>query len=309
MVMQLGIPAQGMCRGVTKWYALAVLPFRILWHALRKFLEDDGLFMSRGLAFGLLVYCIPLGLLTVSALSYTVVSSERALDWVQSLSRALMPGLQRQFSDYLSSIVSNRGLLGLAGFLTFLFVSSTTFGSLRLVLNRVFKASEPRGMIHGKAMEVVMMMATSGLLFIVIALLYGLALVESFFRSLSLFRTLYTAFASQFPTMASYVRPGTVAIVSVLSFGATVGLFWFLYRFSPAKAPGRTSLIVGALTATVLFELSKLAFGWYIGYAHGTAGFYGTLSGFVFFFLWLYYACVVFLLGAEVSWIVENGGS
>jgi uncharacterized BrkB/YihY/UPF0761 family membrane protein len=29
---------------------------------------------------------------------------------------------------------------------------------------------------------------------------------------------------------------------------------------------------------------------------------YGTLGGLMFFFMWLYYASLVFILGAEVAW-------
>src|SRR5436190_16381841 len=72
-----------------------IFPLRILRDGVAKFYNDDGSFMARGLAFSLLIYCIPLALLTVSALSYTIVSSDRALYWVRGLSEALIP----QFRD------------------------------------------------------------------------------------------------------------------------------------------------------------------------------------------------------------------
>src|SRR5512134_1558600 len=100
------------------------LPFIILKRAIWKYYEDDGPFMARGLAFGLLIYCIPLALLTVSALSYTLVSSERALGWLRNFALALMPQFYDQFTNYLSQIVNNRGILGLAGFISFFFVTS-----------------------------------------------------------------------------------------------------------------------------------------------------------------------------------------
>ena len=91
------------------------LPFRILKDAIWKYYEDDGPFMARGLAFGLLIYCIPLALLTVSVLSYTLVGSDRALAWVRGVSLSLMPQFYDEFTSYLTSIVNNRGLLGAAG--------------------------------------------------------------------------------------------------------------------------------------------------------------------------------------------------
>src|SRR5262249_55092100 len=151
-------------------------PLRVLGTAIRKFFADDGPFLARGLAFTLLIYCIPLALLTVSAMSYTVVSSQRALSLLHGVLQALIPQFMDDFNTYLSSIISNRGLLGVAGSVMFVFIASTTFGSARLVLNKVFQVAEPRGMIHGKIMEMVMMTATSALFFVLIALVYGLAL-------------------------------------------------------------------------------------------------------------------------------------
>jgi len=280
---------------------------RVIKNAVWKYYEDDGAFMARGLAFGLLIYCIPLALLTVSALSYMLTSSDRALYWIQELAQALAPGFQRGFGDYFVSIVSNRGVLGLAGFITFLFVSSTTFGSLRLVLNKVFRAPEPRGIIHGKAMEVVMMLATSVLFFVIIAIVYAIALFQSLLLNLELFRRALVALQEEFPLAPTYIEPTMLLITSVVSFVATAALFCFLYHFAPAKSLKLSSLLTGSLTAAILFELSKTAFGLYMRYAQGTTALYGALSGLVFFFLWVYYACVVFVLGAEVSWAVERG--
>ena len=104
------------------------MPFRILKQAFWKFYKDEGPFMARGLAFGLLIYAIPLALLSVTALSYALTSSNRALYFVQGLAQVLIPEFQKQFSSYIETIVSNRGLLGTAGVLSFLFASSTTSG-------------------------------------------------------------------------------------------------------------------------------------------------------------------------------------
>lgn len=274
--------------------------------ALWKFFADDGLFMARGLAFSLLIYCIPLSLLTVSGLSYTLASSDTALRWVRRLAQVLMPQFRDDFSQYLGSIISNRGLLSFAGFIAFIFVSSTTFGSLRLVLNKVFGATESRGILHGKAMEVVMMLATSLTFFVVITLVYGVTLVQGVVLSLSLTRRMLSGLSSEFPALYGYLHPAAIFFTGAGSFAATIGLFWFLYRVPPAKAPRAKSLLVGALSGAALFEISKVAFAWYIRSAEGTTALYGTFSALIFFFLWLYYACAVFVFGAEVSAVVER---
>lgn len=286
--------------------AAALRPLTILKKSFSKFYHDEGPFLARGLAFGLMIYCIPLSLLSVSALSYTVVSSDVALWWLNGIVEAFMPQFRDEFTSYLTSIVNNRGLLGVAGFISFLLASSTTFGSLRIVLNKVFQVPESRGIIRGKAMEVVMMFWTSSIFFVMIALVYMFNLVQSIFVSLPLTKRLLLGLQTEFPSLPDFVHPGMLALGAFASFSATVALFWFLYRVSPARALGSMSLLVGAITAAVLFELSKVAFAWYLQSAEGETALFGTLGGLIFFFLWLYYSCAVFVFGAEVAWTLEE---
>jgi uncharacterized BrkB/YihY/UPF0761 family membrane protein len=108
----------------------------------RNFFHDNGLFLAMGLAFNLLLYFIPFTLLMISLLGYTVFDSERAMVEVQSVVRQFLPASEQEFVDSLASIVADRGLLGLIGFLLFIFFSSTLFGSVRHVLNIIFKPSD-----------------------------------------------------------------------------------------------------------------------------------------------------------------------
>jgi membrane protein len=266
-------------------------PTAIVKSALRKFYEDDGLFLARGLAFGLLVYCIPLALLTVSVLSYTITNSGRALLWVRRLSVTLIPQFQDAFNSYLTSIVLHRGLLGIGGLLAFLFVGSTTFGSVRIVLNRIFNVREPRGIAHRKTMEVVMMVGASLLFYGITAFVYLL--------------NLFDAFAAHV-WLVHLMHPAVAFTGSVIGFVSTIVFFGFLYRFSPARKLTWKASWTAALMAACLFEFSKLFFGFYVGYGNRLSALYGTLSTLVFFILWLYYTCIVFVYAAEVGWISDH---
>lgn len=138
-------------------------------------------------------------------------------------------------------------------------------------------------------------MVTSILTFFVIVLVYFLTLIQSLFVNLPIARRLPIS-----------LHPNMVVLGSIGSFAATVALFWLLYRFSPARSPSNIALLVGAVAASGLFEVSKIAFGLYVRSFQGTSALYGTLSGLVFFFLWLYYASVVFVIGAAVGWVFDN---
>jgi membrane protein len=138
------------------------------WTVLKKtgetFYQDNGFFLATGLAFNLLLYFMPLILLMISVLGYTVLESERAMVEVQSVVRHFLPLSEQAFADNLKAIISNRGLLGLVGFFFFLIFSSTLFGSVRHVLNIVFKANRQRGFFHGIGHDFLMMLITALLL-------------------------------------------------------------------------------------------------------------------------------------------------
>jgi membrane protein len=260
--------------------------YKTIAAAFRKFNQDDGTFLASGLAFGLLFYSVPFTLLTLSALSYTAVQSDTALAWIRRISLNLVPHSRDLFDSFITDVVKRRDLLGFSGFIAFLFASSTTFGSVRLVLNRVFGAREHRSAVHGKLMEVVMMFGTSLLFFIVIGVVYVINLAHSFLESF---------------WFEKYLHPEVMFVGWLVGLASTFALFLFLYRFSPARTLDRSGLLAASGTATFLFQISKWAFGIYLQYAQTTTAIYGALSALVFFFLWLYYACTIFVFSAEIG--------
>jgi uncharacterized BrkB/YihY/UPF0761 family membrane protein len=92
-----------------------------------------------GLAYNLLLYFIPLTVLMISALGYAILDSERAMTAVQAVVQQFLPESEQEFVQSLAAIVADRGLLGVIGFMLFIFFSSTLFGSVRYVLNIIFK--------------------------------------------------------------------------------------------------------------------------------------------------------------------------
>jgi membrane protein len=263
----------------------------ILRDALREFYADDGPFLASGLAFGLLVYCIPFALLSVSALSLVLESSDTAFSWMRQLTQTLIPHSSDGFDDAIRALIEKRALLSVFGFIAFLFVSSATFGSVRLVLNRIFRASETRGVVHGKFMEVALMLGTSLVIFVFADIVYLINIAHSMLAN---------------SRLEKFIGPEIVVTGSLIAIASTFALFWFLYHFSPAETLSHNGLLVAAGSATGLFQLSKWAFGGYLEYAKTTTAIYGALSAVVFFLIWLYYASCVFIFAAEIGWSYDQ---
>lgn len=255
--------------------------------SFRAFFIHNGLFLASALAFNLLLYFIPLSLLMVSLLGYTVLDSEQALNEVQGVLKAFLPGSQKAIAENLSTIVVNRGLLGLFGFVSFFIFSTFLFGSIRTVLNRVFQVAQDRPLLHGIGVDLLMMILT--------ALLLLLAMGATWFL------TLAGAFVERYPGWGVLTQPGLEILGRVIGLAVTVLLLYVLYRFPPAVTISPRGAIVASVTGTVLFQLVKWGFAWYVAMAAETAELYGLLGGMMFLFMWLYYASAIFVFGAEVG--------
>jgi membrane protein len=268
-----------------------------VWTVLKKtgqsFFQDNGFFLAMGLAFNLLLYFVPLILLMISVLGYTVLESERALLEVQSVVRQFLPHSEQAFADNLKAIISDRGLLGLVGFSFFLIFSSTLFGSVRHVLNIVFKAHPRRGFFHGVGHDFLMLLITALLLALAITVASLLALARAFG-------------AEQLPMMTPVLEAFLSVVGKLFAWFFLFAIFYLLYRFAPARTLQRRDLLIASLSATILFEVARWVFTWYVIFARDALAVYGALAGLMFFFFWLYYASIIFVLGAEIGLACEQ---
>ena len=148
-------------------YRSGTIAWMVVRAMVRKFNKDNGLFLAGGLAFSLLLYLIPLALIMISVLGYTVLESKQAMEEVQSVIRQFFPRSEQTFVENVAVIVADRGLLGIVGFFSFLRLSTTVFGSTRHVLNTVFQAGPGRGLLRGTAHDLLMMVFCVLLLFVI----------------------------------------------------------------------------------------------------------------------------------------------
>jgi membrane protein len=257
-----------------------------------KFGRDNGLFLASGLAFSLLLYAIPLALLMISTLGYTVLESQQALEEVQSVIRRFLPRSEQIFAEHVGAIVADRGLLGIVGFVSFLLFSTMVFGSIRHVLNIVFQSGPVRSFLRGTGQDLLMMVFCVTLLIVAISL----ASVETIIGNLG----------EHVPWPEALWRHGMQVLHHVVAILLGGSLILGLYRFSPVKTLRLSSLAAGAGVVVVLFGMAKQGFVWYVLFAQGNIALYGALGAFLFFFLWLFYASVVFIFGAEAAWVFER---
>jgi membrane protein len=85
--------------------------------------------------------------------------------------------------------------------------------------------------------------------------------------------------------------------------------FWMsflIYKIIPNKKIGFKPALQAAIFTSLLWEIAKQLFGWYVMHLGRFSMVYGSLSTLAIFFLWIYYSSTILLLGGEVAFLLEK---
>lgn len=106
--------------------------------------------------------------------------------------------------------------------------------------------------------------------------------------------------------IAVYVPGDTLVwrgIEAALSFLVFVGIFASIYKVLPDAVIRWRDAIVGAVLTALLFVLGKFGIGVYLDHSN-VGGAYGPAGAVIVLLVWVYYAGVILLLGAELTYAV-----
>ena len=254
------------------------------------------------------MYCVPLSLLAVSALRFMLASSAEARQRVDEISGFLMPQFHEAFSEYLALIVERRGTLGLAGFGLAFLMGSMTFGSVRTIRNTIFRVESSRSVVHGKIffVDLLMVLLASLLVLLIVGLVSLVTLAQDFRDELRFVDDLVGELRYGRWNLEMVLEPALIWVGRSVGFFLALALFGLVYRFAPARTITQGGIFLASLAGTVLFELSKEGFRWYVQFAQQTTALYGALSAVLFFLMWLCYVSVVFVMAAEIGWAYQS---
>lgn len=259
--------------------------------------EDDIFFLAGGIAFNVLLAVIPFVLILIAVFGWVLKAAVAdpegaAVDYVL---RILPPSeqLATLTRTLVRDVVNGRTQFGVVGFTLFVWTATRFFGSLRSVLKSIFDLPEERGIVGGKIFDGGMVLV-AGTLFL---LNTGITVVIEAAQTYGL-EMLGLAERTETLTLQR-------ALARLLAFAFIYLMFVLIYRFLPLRrTPWRIALVAAAFTS-VVWELLKGAFAWYVGTVADYRTTYGTLSTLILLVFWAYYSSVVFVLGGEVAYVYE----
>ena len=264
--------------------------FGLLWQALRKFNDDNGFFLSSGIAFNILLNLIPFIMLLLALVGTYLYNDQEVLDYIHAYLRDVAPALDPKITSNLMDVIQNRQIVGILGFVGLLWFSTWVFSSLRIALNIVFRTEKSRRMLRGIAVDLLMI------------LLVGILLLVSMI--LSSIGAFLPGYQGRIPVA---IGPTIQWILKyLLPFFLTVCMFFLIYKIIPNRRVHLKSALQAALFAGLLWELAKHLFAWYVVHLAEYSIFYGSLSALIIFILWVYYSSTILIVGAELTYFLDE---
>ncbi|AKU51247.1 YihY/virulence factor BrkB family protein [Xanthomonas arboricola] len=254
---------------------------------LNRFLEIDVMTQAASLSFYALLSLAPLLVLLLWLTASLYPPAQEAL--VQQIAQ-LAGGSAAEVADtVIRNATDQPGVGSLAGLWStlLLFIGATAvFAQLQNALNLIFRTDKQR-------LEGLMAWLKKRVFSFGVILALGFLLIVSMIATTAL-QVVFARLPSVLPAIG-YVT--TLALYSLA--------FAFLYRYLPDRTVNWRQAFVGGVITALLFALGRYGIGLYIAKAApGSA--YGSMGTLVILLVWMYYASVVFFVGALLTAVIDE---
>jgi membrane protein len=259
---------------------------RVTRRAIVGFLQHDSLTYAGSMAYFGVLSLFQLLVLAVVVLSY-VLGEGAARDFVVEQVVAGTPLDAETVTGAIDATIESRGTLTIVGFAFLLWSALGIFSSLANGISLAFENAPRRPFLQDKLVGLLLMGLT------------GLLAVASFV--IGIVTGILQSAASE---LAADV-PGQETAVWLIGLIAPILLifvaFWVIYRVVPNRPVTWGEVLPGAVVATLLWTVLRFGFTWYATSVARYDSAYGPLGTGITFIVFLYFASVIVLLGAEFA--------
>ncbi|MEC9427771.1 MAG: virulence factor BrkB family protein [Pseudomonadota bacterium] len=255
---------------------------RDLFSIFIKRCREDNITISAGhLAYVTLLSLVPFIMVT-----FTIMSAFPAFASVRSkLEHFVFSNFVPTASDvvhkYMTDFVGNASQMSAIGILSLLLVALMLISNVDKTLNRIWRTQSDRPIVYTFA--IYWMVITLGPM-----LIGSSVVVSSYLTGLAAFTEEYT------PGLGTF-------LLSLVPSGAAMLAFTILYMVVPNRRVFARHALVGAIVATIAFEITKSGFALYVTNFPSYELIYGALAVVPILFLWVYLSWVIVLFGAEFT--------
>ena len=237
-----------------------------------EFLKDECVYLAASISFFAILSLVPLGLLIIALLGYLMGENEALYQFILSGLVNLFPTVTKGITSELKNIITFKEISILMLFI-YGFISLQLFYSAERAINIIFKIPKKRHILLSIFWSIFIM--TLVIMFLLLSFI--ISSVPAILKEYSL------------SILFKYIAPFVLVLMT----------FTAVYVIIPKVKVSWRNAFKGALFVTILWELAKYFFTWYVKNVIHFGAIYGSLTTFILFLLWVYYSACIFLLGAE----------
>ncbi len=261
---------------------------RIAWRAFNRFLDHNGPDRAAAVAYYTLLSLLPLSIFLISLGVLIVGSFDAAYSGTLIIISGVVVHMDEPAREALRMFVERALRFQWPALALLAWTSRRVFGSLFSALERVFGVPG-RGFASGNLLALGMVLLAG----------VGLLITMAFTMVMATSEGVVLRFAG--PSGADAVQALVGVFVSqVVPVAVTFSFFFLVYRVVPRRVVTSLHAAQGALLATILWELAKAAFAYYLRNLARYAGVYGTLEGVIVLAIWLELSVSIVLYCGEI---------
>ena len=263
----------------------------VLWEAANRMFDDDAWPLAAALAYYSLLSMAPLLLVVIAVAGVFFADGQVHAQLIEQMRRLVgEEGAALTMTIIAHTGSEERSVWSLViGALLTLFGATTVFGQLQYALNRVWRVqAAPRA-------GFIMLFVKQRILAFALVLSVGFLLMVSLVIS-AVLGALHMYLDARLAEAAFFWNGLDLAI----SFTLATVLIALMFKYLPDAEIEWRDTWFGALITAALFIVGKQVIGLYLGQATVASSF-GAAASVVIFMIWVYYAALILLFGAEIT--------
>jgi len=244
--------------------------------------NHDVAHMAAGVAYYAFLSIFPLLLGLIALFGFFLPSvdlQEQLLSYVGDN----IPGATSVLQQNITNIIELRGAMGILSIVLFLWGASAMFRAISRAINRSWDIRQYRNFFIRKARELGMVFSI-GILFL---LSLGTSAIISILRGVL-----------NLPTVDLIIVDVGSRLVAFL---LVLIVFLLLYKLIPNTRTYWRYIWPGALLASILFEIARTLFVFYLENFANYQLIYGSIASIIILLVWIYYSAFIMVLGAEFT--------
>ncbi|WP_226035371.1 YihY/virulence factor BrkB family protein [Aquibacillus saliphilus] len=263
--------------------------FQFVKRLLKRMMDDDVFGLSAQLAYFFLLSLFPFMIFLVTLLGYLPLPEIDVMNFIGSYAPAETVNL---ISENVDKIVSERngGLLSI-GIIGTLWSASNGINAIMRAFNAAYNVEENRSFIVSRLIAIVL---TIAMLFVIIIAF----LLPIFGEAIGVYLFSFFGLSDDFLQTWNTLR---WVISSVVFFTVLLAL----YILAPNKKVHIKDVAIGAIFATICWQLVSLLFSHYVNTIGNYSATYGSLGGVIILMIWFYISGIIIITGGEINALLK----